>query len=192
MQHFTYKYWLTTQTKGGNFETSEKYKKKNPKPKPISNPKKEEAARPPFPRSEKTRESRGGRKPPFPCLQRPAAPPLWFSSSPQQPATNPQPPLFQNQTGAATPFPQATNLPSLTWKTSQTPNPSLPTDHTHIPPCQTPFPFLLFPRSVLPSQHRTAFPSSTATNQLPITLFIWPGSTQTLSLTCLSRPIGLL
>jgi len=76
MQHFTYKYWLTTQTKGGNFETSEKYKKKNPKPKPISNPKKEEAARPPFPRSEKTRESRGGRKPPFPCLQRPAAPPL--------------------------------------------------------------------------------------------------------------------
>jgi len=30
MQHFTYKYWSTTQTKerGGNFETSEKYKKK--------------------------------------------------------------------------------------------------------------------------------------------------------------------
>jgi len=28
MQHFTYKYWSTTQTKrGGNFETSEKYKK---------------------------------------------------------------------------------------------------------------------------------------------------------------------
>ena len=36
MQYFTYKYWSTTQTKGGQFwETSEKNTKKRPNPKPI-------------------------------------------------------------------------------------------------------------------------------------------------------------
>jgi len=79
MQHFTYKYWSTTQTKGGLIlETLEKKPQKtlnhkNPKSHISFSSLPEQPLTAPV---KKFRENRGGRKTPFPCSQRPAAPPF--------------------------------------------------------------------------------------------------------------------
>jgi len=80
-------------------ETSEKYKKENLTLNLFFFF--FEGAAPPIPIEKKTRESRGSRKPPFPCLQRLAAPPLWFSSSPRQPGTRDNSLSFKTKPGAA-------------------------------------------------------------------------------------------